>query len=46
MPKPAMTSTETNLSIVAGIPIRRTIVERKSVKKVKLRINPTTTPIG
>ncbi len=38
--------TDTSLSVSAGIPLSLTIVERKSVKKVKLRINPVTTPIG
>jgi len=32
--------------VSAGIPLIRTIVERKSVKKVKLKINPITTPTG
>ena len=38
--------TDTNRSVSAGIPLNLTIVERKRVKKVKLRINPITTPSG
>src|SRR3989344_5675370 len=37
---------ERNLKESAGIPLRRTRVERKRVKKVKLAIKPTTTPRG
>ena len=41
-----MTMTEKNRSESAGKPLNETIVERKSVKKVKLRIKPRTTPKG
>jgi hypothetical protein len=37
---------EMYLSDSAGIPLSRTIVERNSVKKVKLNMNPVTTPRG
>jgi membrane peptidoglycan carboxypeptidase len=37
---------DTNRKLSAGIPLSCTIVDKKSVKKVKLRINPTTTPKG
>ena len=46
MPKPATTKTETKRSVSAGMPLRRTMVERKRVKKVKLSTNPKTTPRG
>lgn len=46
MPNPAITIIENIRSVSAGIPLKRTIVERKSVKKVKLRTNPVTTPRG
>lgn len=46
IPKPATTITEAKRNVSAGMPLKRTIVERKSVKKVKLSINPDTTPIG
>jgi len=46
IPKPPTIIIETILRVSAGIPLSLTIVERKSVKKVKLRINPVTTPIG
>jgi hypothetical protein len=46
IPKPAIIITEINLRLSADIPLRRTIVERKRVKKVKLKTNPATTPIG
>ena len=45
-PNPATTNTDIILRVSAGIPLTLTIVERKRVKKVKLRINPITTPIG
>lgn len=45
-PNPAITITETFLRASGGTPLSRTIVERKSVKKVKLRIKPMTTPRG
>jgi hypothetical protein len=32
--------------VSAGIPLRRTIVERNKVKNVKLNTNPVTTPNG
>ena len=41
-----MTNTDTSLIAPAEIPLSRTIVERKSVKKVKLKTNPMTTPMG
>ena len=39
-------ATENNLSDSAGIPDRRTMLDKKSVKKVKLSTNPVTTPTG
>jgi len=45
-PNPATTKTDTKRSVSAGTPLTLTIVERKSVKKVKLSTNPITTPIG
>ena len=44
--KLAMTKTEIKRSDSAGMPLKRTIEERKSVKKVKLTINPVMTPSG
>ena len=41
-----MTITERSLSVSAGMPLTRTIVERKSVKKVKLTTKPVITPNG
>jgi hypothetical protein len=46
MPKPAITITDIFRRISEDIPLAFTIVERKSVKKVKLAINPVTTPMG
>lgn len=46
MPNTAITMTEKSLNESAGMPLKETIVERKRVKKVKLRINPMTTPSG
>ena len=37
---------DANLRVSAGIPLSLTIVERKRVKKVKLAMNPVTTPSG
>ena len=45
-PNPAITNIEKSLRLSAGIPLIRTIVERKRVKNVKLKINPITTPKG
>ena len=33
-------------NVSEGIPVSRTIVDKKSVKKVKLATNPTTIPTG
>ena len=41
-----MMTTDTVRSASAEIPVALTIAERNSVKKVKLAINPTTTPHG
>jgi len=41
-----MTTTEKLRIVSAEIPLSLTTVERKRVKKVKLRTNPMTTPIG
>jgi len=38
--------TENNLKVSAEIPLKETIVERKSVKRVKLAMNPIITPTG
>jgi hypothetical protein len=48
MPKPKIIRIimDSDLSESAGIPSCLTIVERNSVKKVKLAINPITTPSG
>ncbi len=46
MPKPAITMTEASLKVSAEMLNNWTMVERKSVKKVKLSTKPTTTPIG
>lgn len=46
IPNEAMTTTEKILSASGEIDVSFTKVERKSVKKVKLEINPTITPIG
>ena len=45
-PKPAIITIDNPLRRFAEIPLIWTIVERNSVKKVKLRINPITTPNG
>ncbi len=45
-PNPAIINTDTTLSAFAEMPLRLTIVERNSVKNVKLRIKPMTTPRG
>lgn len=42
----AITKIEKNLKESAGIPLILTMVDKKSVKKVKLAINPVTTPSG
>jgi len=46
IPNIVMTKIERNLKESPDIPLNLTIVERKSVKKVKLAINPVTTPSG
>ena len=46
MPNPAITKTETVRRTSGDMPLALTSVERKRVKKVKLAINPTTTPKG
>jgi len=46
MPKPPMIAIEIRRKDPVGILLKWTIVERKRVKKVKLAINPTTTPKG
>ena len=45
-PKPAIIIIDTVLSKFDELPLTWTIVERNSVKKVKLRINPIITPTG
>ena len=45
-PNTAKIIIETNLNEPAGIPLSLTIVDRKSVKNVKLPMNPRTTPRG
>lgn len=45
-PNPAMMMTETILNVSAEMPKDLTSVERKSVKKVKLAMNPMTIAIG
>jgi hypothetical protein len=45
-PSNPITMTENDLNESPGIPLAVTIVERKSVKKVKLRIKPVITPSG
>lgn len=42
----AITKIEKNLKESAGIPLILTMVDKKSVKKVKLVINPVITPSG
>ena len=46
IPKRAITTTEKILNDSAGIPESLTIVDRKSVKNVKLNMNPVITPNG
>ena len=46
MPNNIMITTENDLKKSADNPVAFTKVERKRVNRVKLRINPTTIPIG
>jgi len=45
-PKKAIINTDTDLKLLAEIPNELTSVARNKVKNVKLKIKPTTTPIG
>lgn len=46
IPKRAIVITERSLNVSAGIPLSRTRLDRKRVKKVKLKTKPMTTPKG